>query len=148
MEYKTKYPQVTLNYVNDIIEEQYINGSRDAFDLFIYEMDHGMFELKEEMRIIYLDNSGKVVCVYHLSTGTTTACLVDIKHILAVAILSNASAIISGHNHPSKKLKPSQADINIHSKLKKACKVHDITLHDTIIFSRNGYYSFADEGIL
>lgn len=148
MEYKTKYPQVKLTYVNDHEEDQFIHKSDEAYDLFVYEMDYGIFDLKEEMRVIYLDTSGKVVCVYNLSHGTTNACLVDFKHILAVAILSNASGIISGHNHPSKNLKPSEADKRIHHKLKEACKIHDIKLVDTLIFSRKGFFSFADEGIL
>jgi len=148
MEYKTKYPQVTLSYVNDIDEPQHIQSARDAFNLFIYEMDNGIFELKEEFRVIYLDISGKVVCVYYLSSGTTNACLVDIKHIMAVGILSNANGIICGHNHPSGNLKPSQADIAIHKKIKKACELHGMQLTDSMIFSRSAYFSFSEEGII
>jgi len=53
------------------------------------------------------------------------------------------------HNHPSGNLKPSQSDIRLTNKIKKASELLDIKLLDHLIITPNQeYYSFADEGIL
>ena len=52
------------------------------------------------------------------------------------------------HNHPSTSLKPSKADEELTSKIKYAAQFHDIKVLDHIIVSSEGYYSFADEGVL
>ncbi|HET6993600.1 MAG TPA: JAB domain-containing protein [Chitinophagaceae bacterium] len=52
------------------------------------------------------------------------------------------------HNHPSGSLKPSRADQELTEKIKKASAYFDIKVMDHIIVSENGYYSFADEGLI
>lgn len=52
------------------------------------------------------------------------------------------------HNHPSGSLKPSKADEELTFKIKEAAKYFDIKVLDHLIVSDDGYYSFADEGIL
>ncbi|WP_150451478.1 JAB domain-containing protein [Arenibacter lacus] len=52
------------------------------------------------------------------------------------------------HNHPSGNLNPSEADKQISTKLKNASKLLNIPTLDSIIITREGYYSFADEGLL
>jgi len=55
----------------------------------------------------------------------------------------------NSHNHPSGNLKPSQSDIRLTNKIKKASELLDIKLLDHLIITPNQeYYSFADEGIL
>ena len=56
--------------------------------------------------------------------------------------------IVLCHNHPSGSLKPSRADEELTKKIKEAAKYFDIAVVDHIIVSDQGYYSFADEGIL
>ena len=56
------------------------------------------------------------------------------------------SGIIMVHNHPSGRLKPSEADRKITEKLKAACALVDIQFLDSIIITREGYYSMADQG--
>jgi DNA repair protein RadC len=52
------------------------------------------------------------------------------------------------HNHPSGNLKPSQQDIDLTRKVKLAGNFLDIPVYDHLIVTDNGFYSFADEGIL
>ena len=59
-----------------------------------------------------------------------------------------ASSVILVHNHPSGNLKPSQADINLTKKMIEAGKLLEIPVLDHIIFSDEGYLSFAEEGLL
>jgi DNA repair protein RadC len=45
-------------------------------------------------------------------------------------------------------LKPSRADEEVTLKIKEAAKYHDIKVLDHIILTGEGYYSFADEGLI
>jgi len=51
------------------------------------------------------------------------------------------------HNHPSGNPKPSEADKQISNKLREASKLVDISTLDSIIITREEYFSFADEGL-
>jgi len=59
-----------------------------------------------------------------------------------------AVGLILVHNHPSGNLKPSRADEDLTQKIKSATQFFDIKLLDHLIVSQEGYFSFADEGIL
>jgi DNA repair protein RadC len=52
------------------------------------------------------------------------------------------------HNHPSGNLIPSQADIELTRKARKAGELMDLPVLDHLIVSERGYYSFADEGAI
>ncbi len=100
------------------------------------------------MKIIYLNRANKVLGIYAASSGGISGTLVDSRLIFAAAIRLGASALMLCHNHPSGNLKPSQNDKALTHKIKSAAAILDITLHDHIILSPEGFYSFADEGIL
>jgi DNA repair protein RadC len=52
------------------------------------------------------------------------------------------------HNHPSGNTQPSEADIQLTKKLSEGGKFLEITVLDHLIITTEGYYSFADEGML
>ncbi len=56
--------------------------------------------------------------------------------------------IIISYNHPFGNLQPSGADQDTTRKIKLAGQFLDIKLFDHIIVSSEGYYSFADEGLI
>ena len=60
----------------------------------------------------------------------------------------DACNIILSHNHPSGNLKPSRADEELTKKIATAGMYLDIKVIDHIIVTSEGYYSFADEGVL
>ncbi|MCK5538450.1 MAG: hypothetical protein KAI79_16605 [Bacteroidales bacterium] len=55
-----------------------------------------------------------------------------------------AAAIIVARNHPYGNLNPSQEDIVITEKIKKAAAFFDISFLDHVIVTDSDYYSFAD----
>ncbi len=55
---------------------------------------------------------------------------------------------ISTHNHPSGNLKPSQSDLDLTHKIVEGGKLLDIRVLDHLIITADGYYSFADEGLM
>ena len=96
-----------------------------------------------------LNNSNKVKGIYHLSTGGLTGTLVDIRILFAVILKSLSVGIILAHNHPSGKLKASNADIQLTNKIKKAAVYFDVKVLDHLILIPNGqFYSFSDNGLI
>ena len=122
-----------------------INTSRDIFNVlspYYKDLPH------EEFWILVLAKSNKLTHKILISKGGQSGTVVDAKVIFKTALEHNAANIILTHNHPSGNLKPSQADISLTKKLVAAGKLLDIGVLDHVIFTDDGYYSFADEGVL
>ncbi len=128
------------------IEKQtHINCSQDIFTLIqpiLGNLNH------EEFWVILLNNANKILHYQMISSGGQTATSVDPRMIFKTALEFSAVAIILVHNHPSGKLTPSRADLQITSKLCEAGKVLDIKVLDHIIITEKDYYSFCDHGNL
>lgn len=102
----------------------------------------------EVFAVIYLNRANKVKHFEVISRGGITGTVVDPRIILKRAIDTEATSIILCHNHPSGNLKPSRADTSLTTKIKQAASYFDIDVADHIIVSEDGYYSFADGGLL
>ena len=105
-------------------------------------------EFKEEFYIILLNRANKVLGWYKVSEGGMSGTVVDPKLVFSIALKSMASAILLSHNHPSGNLKPSNEDINLTKRLKEAGALLEIPVLDHLILTSDGYYSFADEGMM
>jgi len=122
-----------------------ITGSKDVYKLMhpiIGDLPH------EEFWFLLLNNSNKIIYRLQLSKGGLTQTIVDIRMLFKTALEHLATSLILIHNHPSGQLNPSTADISITDKIKEAGKTIDIKLLDHVIITQEGYFSFADEGIL
>jgi DNA repair protein RadC len=95
-----------------------------------------------------LNRANKINDFKIISEGGITGTVADPRIILKKALEQDAVSIILCHNHPSGSLKPSRADEELTFKIKEAAKYFDIKVLDHLIVGDDGYYSFADEGIL
>ena len=103
----------------------------------------------EVFAVIFLNRANKIIDNYKIiSEGGITGTVADPRIILKQALEKDAVSLILCHNHPSGSLKPSRADEELTQKIKEAAKYFDIKVLDHLIVSDDGYYSFADEGIL
>lgn len=145
-----KVTEVELIYRTDNCfgERHKISNTKDAYNLLRNNWNQNKIELLEQAKILLLNRAMQVLGIYNLSSGGTSGTVVDAKQIFAVALKANASAIILSHNHPSGNLNPSTADMKLTEKLCNAGKFLDIDVLDHIIITKDGYYSFADEGRL
>jgi len=143
-----KVSEIKVSYSNKNQSKVKVTNSKIIYDLIINHWDLDIIEYQEEVKIILLNRSNIVLGIYEMSKGGITGSIVDIRIILGVALKCGASSIIMIHNHPSGKLIPSDTDKLITKRLKEACELIDINLMDHLIFSKDGYYSFADNGIL
>jgi len=125
-----------------------LKSSADAVDLFRKIFNADTFNWTEEVVLLCLNRSNKVVGFYKVSSGGFSGTVVDPKVILTVALNCAASGIMLAHNHPSGNLTPSTSDTEITKKIKLAASYLDIKLLDHIILTDESFYSFADEGII
>ena len=98
--------------------------------------------------MIYLNGKNAVISSEILFSGTLTTAAVYPREIIKRALEENAAAILVGHNHPSGNKNPSQDDLQITKKIKSACQTIDISLHDHLIVTSEGFYSFSDHGVI
>ena len=106
-------------------------------------------DLRQEVFVVvFLNRANKVKQIETISSGGITGTVADPRIILKRALEEDAVNIILCHNHPSGNLKPSRADIELTNKIKEAASYLDIKVLDHIIVSDEGYFSFADEGLL
>jgi len=125
-----------------------VRSSSDIYRLLLTVWDENLIELQEEFKVLLLNRGNKVLGIYHASSGGITGTVADPRLILAIALKAGACSIVLSHNHPSSNLKPSREDEQLTQKINDAAKFHDIKVLDHLIITTNGYFSFADEGLL
>ncbi|MBD0777772.1 JAB domain-containing protein [Maribacter sp. ANRC-HE7] len=148
---RTQVREIKVSYQDNIgtKKSHTINSSKAAAGLIFDDWDKNTIELQECFKVLLLNNSNKVKGIYQISQGGLTGTLVDLRILFAVVLKSLSVGIILSHNHPSGKMKPSEQDISLTKKIKKAADYFDIKLLDHIILAPNGnYFSFTDDGIL
>lgn len=112
-------------------------------DLHPFEHD------KEYFYAIGLSRSHHIRYVDLVSIGSISGTIVEPREVFRMAINKGVGGgIVISHNHPSGNLTPSEEDRKITKLIKDAGKIIRIPLIDHIIFSNEGFYSFASEGIL
>ena len=146
--FKSNLREVSAVYKKkETVQNIKISSAGDVNDLVrsIYPVE---INIREAMVALFLNNSNRTVGYSIASIGGITATLVDVRLILRDAILTQSTSIILVHNHPSGSHKPSQADLAITDKVKKAAALMDVKLLDHLIITEDGFYSLADEGRL
>jgi len=153
--------QIKLELLNQIAEVELIYRSKvkasdrpkitrsnDAYELFMKYWDENKLEFVEQFKVMLLNKANRVLGICEISTGGISGTVADPKLIFMAALKSNASFIVIAHNHPSGNLKPSRQDEELTGKIKEAGKFLDLPLLDHLIITDEGFFSFADEGLL
>lgn len=122
-----------------------VNSSKDVAELLRHQF---RFKKHEVFAVVFLNRSNKINHIEVISEGGITGTIADPRIILKKALDHEAINLILCHNHPSGNLKPSKSDEDLTEKIKSAAQFFDIKLLDHIIVGEEGYYSFADEGLL
>ena len=140
--------EVELSYRNRVPynERKKVLSSEDAYKLLLNNHDDDTIDYTETFKVLYLNHSSQVVGCKTLSTGGITATCVDVRNIMQGALLTNATAMVLGHNHPSGNTRPSREDDKITNQVVKAGELLNIKVFDHIIYTREQFYSYNDEG--
>lgn len=145
---KSIIDEIQISYSTRNREKVKISNSRNAYDCLLDSWNKGSIELLEEFKIMLLNNANEALGIYSVSKGGISSTIVEIRHILYIALKTNSSGIILAHNHPSGNLSPSSLDIKFTNQIKEACKLMSLKISDHIIISLDNYFSFADDGLL
>ena len=126
-------------------ERPMIQSSKDVFALmqqFYADLNH------EEFWIVLLNNANRVISKQLISRGGTAGTVVDVKVVFQLVLQHGATSLVLTHNHPSGSLKPSNEDLQLTRRLVQAGTLLDVRVLDHVIFTDQGYHSFADAGQL
>lgn len=127
------------------MKKEMVTQSGDIANFLRASLEHRQ---KEVFAVVFLNRGNKVTHLEIVSEGGITGVVADPRIIFKKALEHNATALILCHNHPSGNTRPSKADEAITQKIKQAAGLLDIQIMDHIIVSSEGYFSFADEGLL
>ncbi len=103
---------------------------------------------REHFVELMLDKKNRVIGLNTVSVGSLDSAVVHPREVFKPAILSNAAALIFGHNHPSGDPAPSPEDRAMTTRLVECGKLLGIQVLDHIIVGDGRYYSFADDSAL
>ena len=141
-----KVSEIKVSYTNKNPEKIKIENSNQLYELAISIWNNKNIELQEEVKVLYLNRNNIVLGYYSLAKGGISACLVDIRIILSVALKANASAIVVIHNHLSSNPNPSKSVWDLTERIQQACKLLDLIFVDHLVITKETYFSFADKG--
>ncbi|MDZ7717935.1 MAG: DNA repair protein RadC [Balneolaceae bacterium] len=102
----------------------------------------------EEFYVGFLNNSKVLTGYKKISSGGTTATVVEPSEVMRQAVLNQANSILLVHNHPSGYLEASQADISLTNRLSDAGDLLGVPVIDHIIIAGDGYISLRNKKII
>ena len=149
-----EYSAVLINLVKAcaeyyLKEEAMKRSPINSLDALVAYCRTAMGGLKDEQfRVLFLNSQNEIIAEEIVQEGTVDQTVVYPRKVLELALKHKATALILVHNHPSGNLKPSAADRELTKALVKAAKTINITVHDHLIVSRQGYFSLAEHNML
>jgi DNA repair protein RadC len=102
----------------------------------------------EQFRVIFLNSQNEIMAEEIVQEGTVNQTVVYPRKVLELALKHKATGLILVHNHPSGNLTPSAADLELTRSLVKSSHALNLTVHDHLIISRQGYFSLAEKNLL
>lgn len=113
-----------------------------------YYMERLRHEEKESLFCMMLDTRNSLIGDECISKGTVNYAVLSTRELFLTALRYRAVSIILVHNHPSGDPTPSEEDIMLTERVKRAGKLLDIALLDHIVIGDRCYISFVESGIL
>jgi DNA repair protein RadC len=102
----------------------------------------------EEFRVLFLNHRHALIADEVMQRGTINHTPVYPREIVKRALELSAAAVILLHNHPSGDATPSKADIDVTKKIVEATATIGVTVHDHVIITETGHYSFKSFGLI
>ena len=102
------------------------------------------FYPEEHFVTFHVDTKYQVIGYNEVSKGTVSASLVHPREVFKAALLSNSTAIICAHNHPSGLPKPSNEDIEVTKILIKAGEILGVQVLDHVIIGGDDLFSLRE----
>lgn len=103
---------------------------------------------KEVFMVAFLNNAKMVLGYKKISSGGSTATIVDPAEVMRQAVMNEANSILLIHNHPSGQSRESKADIQLTKRIADSGKLLGIPVDDHIIIAGDSFTSFRTKGLL
>jgi len=123
--------------VSNTIDSPKTLGESIAKEISIYD--------REMLFLINFDDNLKAINCSIVSIGSINASIATVREVYKASLLSNASAIMLIHNHPSGDNKPSRSDLLITEEIAKVGKTLGIEVLDHYIAGEDSFYSMKDK---
>lgn len=142
--YSLKNVSVRLVKETPLFSKKRVNNCSSAVTLiqnYLKDMDREVFG------ILCLNTQGQPICFSQVAVGTLNSAMIEMREVFKVALLSNASAVIAFHCHPSGSVVPSSEDISLTDRLIKSGRLLGVPVFDHIIVGCGScsYYSMAEK---
>ena len=140
--------EVGLTYKNRVPskDRKDVLDSRSAYLILREIYSDDTIDYRETFKVLYLNHRNQLLGYYTISEGGITDTMADVRMILQGALLTNATAMVLAHNHPSGSTRPSRQDDELTRKITEAARLLDIKVADHIILTSEDFYSYNDEG--
>ena len=101
---------------------------------------------KECMLVVSLDAKCHPLAVECIAVGRCNNARVEMRDVIKSTLLSNATAIVLLHNHPSSDITPSEEDLSFTKRVKEATDFVGMTLLDHVIIGscNEEFYSMKE----
>jgi DNA repair protein RadC len=103
---------------------------------------------REHFVAVALDAKHRPLRILDVAVGGLTACAVTPADAFRPLLREAAAGVIFAHNHPSGEPSPSDEDVAITRRLRRAGRLLGVPVLDHVIVARDGYFSFLDAGLL
>jgi DNA repair protein RadC len=130
---------------DDVDEKPVLQSWKALLDYCRASMGH---LTSEQFRILFLNRKNMLISDELQEVGTIDQTPVYPREVVKRALQLEASSIILVHNHPSGDTTPSKADISLTKQIQQAAATIGVIVHDHLIVSSKGHYSFKTNGII
>jgi DNA repair protein RadC len=125
-----------------------VTGAKEVAKVFqdILALEDKIDQEKEHYYIMHLNIRSQVMMVELVTIGVLNSSLVHPRETFRRAVIAGSAAIIIAHNHPSGEVDPSDEDMKITRMMLEAGNILGIAMRDHIIFAKDNYFSFKNNG--
>ncbi len=141
------YCSVKYSMDFDVSNLPQVTSPDEAYQYLLQVWDMDTINYKEEFLLLLLNNAKRVLGWAKISSGGSTATIVEPAMVFQVALLAHANSVILAHNHPSGRMEASIADISITKKLKQIGDIMGVPINDHLIISANNYLSMKSSDL-
>jgi DNA repair protein RadC len=131
--------QLVRRYHREKVQENTVFNNLTEMGRYLQAQYVG--ETVEKLRIMCLNNRGKLLNCSIISEGTVTATSVDVRLIVQTVLRYPTTAVIMAHNHPAGFALPSNEDYQSTILVRQALDMLGIQLVDHMIFALDDYVS-------
>lgn len=138
--------ELSRRYLRECLERgNVLSNPDDTRNFLMSELSGRAYEV---FACLFLDNKHRVIHFEELFYGTIDSASIYPREVVRRSLQHNAAALILAHNHPSGIADPSQADISITEKLKKALDLIDVRVLDHFVIGDGYCVSLAEMGLI